>query len=505
MLGQEVLRIDARELVDFAKLRLPKIKSQIPYAMAGALNDCMYASRAAVIQEMAKRFDRPTPWVMHSLRYQKSAYASLLKARRRTLHRLAAEWFEGRDPILRAQHLDRAEDERAASAYHEAAAAQRAAHHAEVALALAERGRDLAQRPDERHALACLKGELQRDLGDIAGSIATYRAALAAAPDDIAKCQARLGLAQGLRVSEGLEEALTLLDMAQQDAERNNLLSELARLHHLRGNIFFPLGKIEGCRIEHERGLGYARRSGSAEAEARALGGLADAAYAQGRMRSAFAHFSRCVELAQAHGFGRIEVANRSMVGFSRIYLNEPRPAREDCAAAARAAAMVAQPRAEMLAETGGIYASYELGDYAAMADHLKREILLIRLLGAQRFEAQNLEMQGRRLLHLGAPAEAADCLRAALAICREVGMGFCDRRCLALSLAPSRTTVSATAFSPRARSSCAVARSATITFGSIATPSRRVSRPVTWQARCAMPSSSKPTSFQSPCLGLTS
>jgi hypothetical protein len=77
MPGQEVLRIDARELVDFAKLRLPKIKSQIPYALAGALNDCMYASRAAVIQEMAKRFDRPTPWVMHSLRYQKATKADL--------------------------------------------------------------------------------------------------------------------------------------------------------------------------------------------------------------------------------------------------------------------------------------------------------------------------------------------------------------------------------------------------------------------------------------------
>src|SRR5262249_24948654 len=65
----------------------------------------------------------------------------------------------------------------------------------------------------------------------------------------------------------------------------------------------------------------YARRLNSPEAEARALGGLADAAYAQGRMRSAFEHFSRCVSLSREHGFGKIEVANRSMIGFSRIYL----------------------------------------------------------------------------------------------------------------------------------------------------------------------------------------
>ena len=80
---------------------------------------------------------------------------------------------------------------------------------------------------------------------------------------------------------------------AQALAERHTMIPELARLHHLRGNIFFPLGNIEGCRQEHERGLAYARRSGSAEAEARALGGLADAAYAQGRMRTAFEHFSQ--------------------------------------------------------------------------------------------------------------------------------------------------------------------------------------------------------------------
>ena len=106
------------------------------------------------------------------------------------------------------------------------------------------------------------------------------------------------------------------------------MVPELAYLHHLRGNIFFPLGNIEGCREEHELGLGYARRLGSPEAEARALGGLADAAYAQGKMRSAFEHFSRCVALSREHGFGRIEVANRSMVGFvASISMNRDRRA----------------------------------------------------------------------------------------------------------------------------------------------------------------------------------
>jgi class 3 adenylate cyclase/tetratricopeptide (TPR) repeat protein len=356
---------------------------------------------------------------------QEGAYTSMLKARRRDLHRIAAEWFAADDPTLHAQHLDRAQDERAPRAYLEAAASLRSAYQTEAALRLAERGLEIVQDAGERHGLMCLKGELHRDLGDIGVSIETYRSAVAAAPDDVSACRAQIGLAEGLRVSEGLAEALELLKAAQDKAEQHDLVAELARLHHLRGNILFPLGRIDGCRREHEIGLAYAQRSGSPEAEARSLGGLADAAYAQGRMRTAFAHFSRCVELSREHGFGRIEVANRSMVGFSRIYLNEPREAHDNGADTVRAAALVGQPRAEMLGETLRVLACHELGAYDEMKLHLERELRLIRQLGARRFEAQNLEMRARILLHTGRRAEAVAPLREALAICRDVGMQF--------------------------------------------------------------------------------
>ncbi len=356
---------------------------------------------------------------------QEGAYSSLLRASRREFHRLAADWFARHDPVLRAQHLDRAEDARAPKAYLEAAMALRDGYHADAALPLAERGLAIVGDVAERHDLACLKGELQRDLGEIASSIAIYRDAVAAAPDEVSRCRAEIGLAEGLRVSEGLADALELLDRAQQVAERHDLVPELARLYHLRGNILFPLGEIEGCREAHEQGLAYARRLGSPEAEARALGGLADAAYAQGRMRSAFDYFSRCVALSHEHGFGRIEVANRSMVGFSRLYLNEARAGREDGAAAVRAAAMVGQPRAELLGATMGILACFELGEFAAMEAHLVRATRLVRQLGARRFEAQSLAMRGRVLLHTGRRAEALAPLREALAICGDIGMQF--------------------------------------------------------------------------------
>lgn len=229
---------------------------------------------------------------------QEGAYSSLLRSTRRDLHRRAAEWFAGQDLVLHAQHLDRAEDDRAPQAYLEAATAQRASYHIDAALRLVDRGLATARRDADRQALICLMGDLQRDLGDITSSIESYRLALAVSPDEPRLCRAQLGLAEGLRVSEGLTEAIELLELAQRAAERNDMVSELAHLHHLRGNIFFPIGNIDGCREEHEQGLHYARRFGSPEAEARALGGLADAAYAQGRMRTAFDYFSRCVALS---------------------------------------------------------------------------------------------------------------------------------------------------------------------------------------------------------------
>jgi class 3 adenylate cyclase/tetratricopeptide (TPR) repeat protein len=356
---------------------------------------------------------------------REGAYSSLLKARRCELHQMAADWFAPHDLVLYAQHLDRAEAAQAARAYFEASVAQRAAHHTESALQLAERGVQIARSDQDRHVLTCLKGELQWDLRDISASIATFREAVAAATDEVSLCRAQLGLAEGLRVSEGLAEALELTDVARVAAERHDLVPELARIHHLRGNILFPLGKIDGCRVEHQRGLDYARRSDSPEAEARALGGLGDAAYAQGRMHTAFQHFSRCVQLSHDHGFGRIEVANRSMIGFSRIYLNEPRAANADGMAAARAAALISAPRAEMLGELTCSFASYEMGEYDAMSSYLERSMRLAQQLGARRFEVQCLEMRARLLLDTGCRADALAMLREVVAKWRDLGMQF--------------------------------------------------------------------------------
>ncbi|MFQ5953855.1 MAG: adenylate/guanylate cyclase domain-containing protein, partial [Kiloniellales bacterium] len=86
---------------------------------------------------------------------REGVYSSLLKARKRELHRAAAAWFEDRDPVLRAEHLDRAEDPAAAQAYLAAARAQAAEYRYERALNLVERGLDLADDGAAKHELTC--------------------------------------------------------------------------------------------------------------------------------------------------------------------------------------------------------------------------------------------------------------------------------------------------------------------------------------------------------------
>ena len=418
-------RMDLLAASDKAALQAASILGQrfdlpaLRHLLANAAYDCgALLAHALVLPEGA------TYLFAHAL-VQEGVYSSLLRARRRELHHRAAEWFRDTDPVLHAQHLDRAEDPAAAAAYAVAALLQRESFHADRALELANRGLALAADGVDRLALTCLKGELLSDLGATADSIAAFRAAVTLATGDAGYCRAAIGLASILRVADGLDEALAALDSAQSAAERIGSAADLARIHHLRGNIYFPMGRIEQCRAEHQAGLRYALETGSPEAESRALGGLGDAAYAQGRMRSAFANFSRCVLLARDHGYGRIEVANRSMIGFSRIFLNQLREALDDGREAAAAAARVGQPRAELLGHGACMFACYDLGDWVESCKHLALGGHLAQRLGAKRFEAQYVEMEGRLLREMGKPEAGLLRLREAAELCKVVGTQF--------------------------------------------------------------------------------
>jgi tetratricopeptide (TPR) repeat protein len=205
----------------------------------------------------------------------------------------------------------------------------------------------------------------------------------------------------------------------------SDLAAERARIHHLRGNLCFPLGRLVECLQEHERALDCARSARSPEIEARALGGLGDAEYARGRMASAYRHFSRCAELSRASGAGRIEVANLSMVAHTQVYLNEFSNALATAQTAIELAARVGHHRAEIIAHNAACNVFRTTGECGRMKMHAERALILARQLGAKRFEAISLNDLAMVARAEASTAEAMDLLYRALAISRETGLSF--------------------------------------------------------------------------------
>lgn len=354
---------------------------------------------------------------------QEGVYTSLLKTRRNELHAAAAAWFAERDPVLRAEHLDRAHDPAAPAAYLAAARAQTKALRFDAALRLADRGIALAEEQGTRCDLTCLRGDALRNTGATDESIAAFEAALPDADDDARRCRAWIGMAGGLRVADRQDDALRALDNAEAAGQGRPF--DLAWIHYLRGNVLFPLGRIEGCLTEHEKALRFAREAGSTEGEALALGGLGDAYYLRGHMRTACDHFRHCVDVSRRHGYGQIEVANRHMVGWTRLFLLELEGAYDDALDATALAASVSHHRAEQLAYMLAGVIKVERGHLQAADSHLARALELALLVGARNFEAQTLQWMAQVQADQGDLPRATETLRQALAVVREVGMTF--------------------------------------------------------------------------------
>ncbi len=354
-------------------------------------------------------------------------YDSLLTQPRQDLHRAAAQWFDKRDPVLRALHLDLAGDPAAALAYDAAARAVAAQYRNDQALTLAEMGLALATNDKQRASLELLHGQLLQDAGQAAESIEAYGQALKLAEDDRARVAAWYGLAAGHRILDRYAEAEGFLAKAQELAERHDLKEELTLIHHLRGNLHFPQGRIEECVAEHQRALELAQAIGSPEAEARALGGLADAEYARGRMLSSHARFKACVELAREHGLGRIEVANMNMMAFTHLFSGDVRVSLKLANAAVAAAMKVGHQRAEVIAREAAFECNLNLCNPAEAREQITKSLALSRRLGAKRFESEDLIMLAAMDFHDGkvSMAGAMETAEAALALGRETGMKY--------------------------------------------------------------------------------
>jgi len=142
-------------------------------------------------------------------------------------------------------------------------------------------------------------------------------------------------------------------------------------------------------------------------------------------MRSAHEQFRECVALSREHGLGRLEVANLSMVGWTLHYLNDIAGAVAVGQEAIELAVRASQPRAELIARNLVAWVDGVLRDHRGHAgQQIEAGLRLIEMLGARRFEAQFRGMSAIFALRRGDRDLARTEAQAALAICREHGMG---------------------------------------------------------------------------------
>ena len=419
-------RMDSLEPSDKAALQAASIVGQrFSLDLLRHLNDSPQYTCAGLLDRLLVRPEGEDYLFAHAL-VREGVYSSLLKEKRQELHRRAADWFAGQDLTLNAEHLDRADDPAAAQAYLAAATAQVDQYRYEMARKLIERGLEIAADKADRYALMCFHGQILHDLGSASDSIDAYERALEFAVNDEMTCRALIGLAAGMRIVDRFDEALEALDKAEAIASGHGLTSELAQLHHLRGNLYFPLGNLDGCLEQHELALNYARQIGSTENEARALGGLGDAYYSRGQMKTAFDHFRQCVELCRQHGYGGIEVSNRYMVAWTQLYQNEVRSALDEALAACEAAARVSHHRAEIVARLTAGRVLYEMGDIVEAREQLENGLRLVDEIGATRFEAFLLIYLSRIVLaETGNRTEALKMINRAVDVSRKTGITF--------------------------------------------------------------------------------
>ena len=221
------------------------------------------------------------------------------------------------------------------------------------------------------------------------------------------------------------EAGLGLLEKAEPVATHHSLIIQLSRLQHLRGNLCFSLGRVDGCQEAHQSALNYAREAHSLEDEARALGGLGDAAYVRGRMRTANDYFNGCVELSRKHGLGRVEVAHLAMCGFTRFYLGDLQGAMTAALAATEAAKKVGAQRVEMNAIGCICHAATDLGEYELLEEQADHQLILARTLGARAWEPLALLWKAIALQGNGRQTEAREVLMQAASITRDAGRAF--------------------------------------------------------------------------------
>jgi class 3 adenylate cyclase/tetratricopeptide (TPR) repeat protein len=359
---------------EFALDLLSVVTGRPPQPLQRALDELV--DEAVIIDHGGGRYS-----FRHSL-VRDVAYQSLLRRGRQKLHSAAARALieaaaqSDSQPELVAMHLAEAGDAAQAIDWWERAA-RRADHNWNFAEALTQRERAL-------------------ELMEPADALRT--------PETAARrITLEIDRANSLRLAERFDEGLAVLDGVEPLSARFDLPALRSRLYFTRGNLLFQTGRAAECAQAHERALAEARRAGSVEAEARALGGLGDAHYMRGAFVSSRAAFAKCVEAAAANGLREIECDNLPMLAMSNVWLGDPAGARALAERATEMAGTLRRPRAAGVAANALTLVLCELGEFDEAIEVAERALEMAKTRSSRFFQflarlgwSYTLHMAGR-------------------------------------------------------------------------------------------------------------
>ena len=352
-------------------------------------------------------------------------YASLTHERRAQFHRAAARLFAAKDPAVSAEHLERAGDPAAPAAYLQASKAEAALMHVARALDLAERGLAIASSAADIYHLAMQAGSLQRHLGQGEPALASYGQAHERAGDEKQRVAAAVGIASANRllgrVAAGLQQVESL--SSQIAALGDDQLA--AEYHTLRGNLAFSAADLEMCKASHQAALAAAERAGSVEWRIRALGGLGDAAYAEGYLATARRCFAECADLADANGFIRISSPNRGMLANCEIYFLAIAEAERQCELARIDAQRIGDRYLEMFAKECSAFSLWMAERHEQLADISSEALGMSRALKADRYSTSLLLSLTGALRHRRPYPELAALCEEALELAHRTSLSF--------------------------------------------------------------------------------
>ncbi len=365
------------------------------------------------------------------------SYATLVKSERARLHRQAAKWFEDRDATLRAQHLDRAGATNAAQAYLDAAENLIQAFQFDDASPLIKRALELPAPSGVRFDLFCARGETHRLQGLSDEALREFKEAADLAETDEQVSRAHIGLAQAARQASLYKDALQSLDTAEVAAERCGSERDIAQINYVRGNVYFPLGRVEDALQSNEKALTLARKLESARLEVGALSGFGDANFMNATMQTATGFYTQAVERAREKGLVRDLAANLHNLSVARSYTGDVAQGKRDAQEAIEVSQKYFAFVPECVAQTCLGVAHTFLGELDQALETFTVSAEIANRVGAKRLEAQALEHLARTQVYAGQLDQARETGQHAVDIALEHGRNFVGPKALsALAMA---------------------------------------------------------------------